>query len=84
MDDAGEADLIRLIKQLKLKKTTVIFTTHRPKLLAVADMMLVLKNGQQMLLGPTQEVLTQLNEKRAALIQQKKPAAAPVPQGEGA
>jgi PrtD family type I secretion system ABC transporter len=84
MDDAGEAALIQLIKDLKLKKTTVIFTTHRPKLLAVADMMLVLKNGQQMLLGPTQEVLNQLNEKRATLIKQQKQAAAPVPQGDGA
>lgn len=84
MDDAGEADLIRLIKQLKLKKTTVIFTTHRPKLLAVADLMLVLKNGHQMLLGPTQEVLNQLNEKRASLIKQQEKAAAPLQQGEGA
>jgi len=84
MDDAGEAALIQLIKNLKLKKTTVIFTTHRPKLLAVADMMLVLKNGQQMLLGPTQEVLSKLNEKRSNLIQQQKQAKAPVPQGDGA
>jgi PrtD family type I secretion system ABC transporter len=84
MDDAGEADLIQLIKNLKLKKTTVIFTTHRPKLLAAADMMLVLKNGQQMLLGPTQEVLNQLNEKRATLIKQQKQAAALVPKGDGA
>jgi hypothetical protein len=47
-------------------------------------MMLVLKNGQQMLLGPTQEVLNQLNEKRVTLIKQQKQAAAPVSQGEGA
>jgi len=53
-------------------------------LLAVADMMLVLKNGQQLLLGPTKEVLNQLNEKRATLIKQQKQAAAPIPQGEGA
>lgn len=76
MDDAGEAALIKLIKTLKLKKTTIIFTTHRPKLLAVADMMLVLKDGRQMILGPTQEVLKQLNEKRASLVKQPKPAAA--------
>jgi hypothetical protein len=37
-----------------------------------------------MLLGPTQEVLNQLNEKRATLIKQQKQAAAPVPQGDGA
>jgi PrtD family type I secretion system ABC transporter len=71
MDDAGEAALIQLIKKLKLKKTTVIFTTHRPKLLAAADFMLVLKNGQQVLLGPTQQVLDQLNEKRDVLIKQQ-------------
>jgi len=84
MDDAGEAALIRLIKKLKLKKTTVIFTTHRPKLLAVADTMLVLKNGQQMMLGPTQEVLNQLKEKRDSLIKQQKQAATPVTHGEEA
>jgi ABC-type protease/lipase transport system fused ATPase/permease subunit len=75
MDDAGEVALMKLIKNLKLKKTTVIFTTHRPKLLAVADMMLVLKNGQQMLFGPTQEVLNKLNEKRESLVKQQKQAA---------
>lgn len=83
MDDAGEAALIRLIKSLKLKKTTVIFTTHRPKLLAAADLLLVLKNGQQLLLGPTQEVLSQLNEKRASLIKQQKQAPKTVEPGAG-
>jgi len=71
MDDAGEAALIRLIKGLKLKKTTVVFTTHRPKLLAVADVMMVLKDGEQVMYGPTQEVLTALKEKRAELIGQQ-------------
>jgi ABC-type protease/lipase transport system fused ATPase/permease subunit len=82
MDDAGEVALIRLIKDLKLKKTTVIFTTHRTKLLAVADMMMVLKNGQQILLGPTQEVLNQLNGKRESLLIQQNQATVRVPQGE--
>lgn len=84
MDEAGEVALMKLIKNLKLKKTTVIFTTHRPKLLAVADMMLVLKNGQQMLLGPTQEVLNILKEKRESLIKQQKQAALPDTKGESA
>jgi hypothetical protein len=39
-------------------------------------MMLVLKDGRQMILGPTQEVLNQLNEKRASLVKPPKPAAA--------
>jgi PrtD family type I secretion system ABC transporter len=83
MDDAGEASLIRLIKDLKQKKTTVIFTTHRPKLLAAADLMLVLKNGQQVMVGPTQEVLNKLNEKRESLNKPPKEATAPVTQGDG-
>lgn len=82
MDDAGEAALIRLIKSLKLKKTTVVFTTHRPKLLAVADVMMVLKNGQQVMYGPTQEVLTALKEKREDLIQQQKKALNAKPLGD--
>ena len=84
MDDAGEAALMKLIKSLKLKKTTIVFTTHRPKLLAVADMMLVLKDGQQMILGPTQEVLNELKDKRASLISQQKATVAHAPLGEGA
>ena len=84
MDDAGEAALMKLIKNLKLKKTTVVFTTHRPKLLAVADMMMVLKDGQQMMLGPTQEVLNQLKDKRESLIRLQKQANAAASQGEGA
>ncbi len=81
MDEAGEVALMKLIKELKLKKTTVIFTTHRPKLLAVADMLLVLKNGQQMVIGPTQDVLNKLKEKRESLIKQKAQVAAPNTQG---
>jgi PrtD family type I secretion system ABC transporter len=72
MDDAGEAALIRLIKSLKLKKTTVVFTTHRLKLLAAADVMMVLKNGQQLMFGPTQEVVNALNEKRESLLDKQK------------
>lgn len=83
MDDAGEAALMRLIKELKLKKTTIIFTTHRPRLLAVADQLLVLKNGQQILLGSTQEVLNQLNEKRLSLLKQQKLVVVSASQGGG-
>lgn len=82
LDEAGEKDLLRLLLNLKKRKTTVIFTTHRPGLLRAADYMMVLKNGQQAILGPTAQVLEKLNEQREQLkkAQETAKSAASTPQ----
>ena len=65
LDDAGELALIHLIRNLKAKKTTVVFTTHRPRLLAAADHLMVLRNGTLALHGPVARVLSELKAARA-------------------
>jgi len=45
LDAEGEADIARLLAVLREEETGVIFTTHRPGLLAAADRVLALRNG---------------------------------------
>jgi ABC-type protease/lipase transport system fused ATPase/permease subunit len=45
MDSEGEAHVAELLQQLREEGTSVIFTTHRPALVAVADRVLALRNG---------------------------------------
>ncbi len=61
LDDDGERALAKLILELKARKALVVFSSHRPKLLGVADLALVLKDGQQVAFGPLKEVLTKLS-----------------------
>jgi len=70
LDDESEAGLVSLIQALRARGATVVFSTHRPRLIAVASHLLVLKAGQQAAFGPVQEVLGQL-----------KRTAAPAPSG---
>ena len=77
LDDAGEAALFATIKQLKARGATVILITHRPGALAVADSILILRDGQVAAYGPRDAVIA------AIQAQQQRPAAtgAPVPGG---
>ena len=45
LDSDGEAEIARLLAVLREEGTTVIFTTHRPGLLAMADRVLAIRNG---------------------------------------
>lgn len=60
LDPQGEADFAQLISSLKQQEKTVVVMTHRKALLALANQVLVLREGQQQLYGPTEEVLTKL------------------------
>lgn len=72
LDDAGEAALLATLQALRAQGTTVVVVTHRTSLLAVADLMLVLMDGEVKLFGPRADVL-------AALQGQGAPAAAGAP-----
>jgi len=45
LDTDGEAQVARLLTALREEGTAVVFTTHRPALLDVADRVLALRNG---------------------------------------
>ena len=71
LDEAGDAALANAIMQLKNRGTTLVIMTHRASVLAVADKMLVLHEGQSRAFGPRDEVLAALAKANAA---QGKPA----------
>jgi ATP-binding cassette subfamily C protein len=45
LDAAGEAEVAWLLQRLRAEETAVVFTTHRPSLLAVADRVLAIRGG---------------------------------------
>jgi ATP-binding cassette subfamily C exporter for protease/lipase len=57
LDEASERALVEMIKALKLQGATILFTTHRPQLLAAADNVLVLTQGKQAGYGPVKTML---------------------------
>lgn len=57
LDEDGENKLCELIVQLKEQGVLVIFSTHRPRLVAVADLALVLHDGGQIAFGPVKDVI---------------------------
>ena len=60
LDDVGEAALVRAVQILKAQGSTVVLVTHRPGILAVADRVVVLKNGVLQADGPRDAVLAAL------------------------
>jgi len=57
LDEVGESALVRTVQALKLNGSTVVLTTHRPRLIGVVDKMLVLKAGRQVAFGDAREML---------------------------
>ena len=60
LDDVGEAALIRTVQTLKENGSSVVVISHRPGILAVADRVVVLKQGEVQADGPRDEVLQRL------------------------
>lgn len=74
LDSAGEEDLLRALRTAKAQGSTIVVMTHRRGVLAVADKLLILRDGIQQGFGPKDEVLAAL-EKAA---KQSKVVQAPV------
>jgi ATP-binding cassette subfamily C exporter for protease/lipase len=66
LDPVGEAALVQAIRLLKARGTTFVVMTHRTSVLAVADKVLVLHEGQVRGFGPRDEVLAALSKANAA------------------
>jgi PrtD family type I secretion system ABC transporter len=57
LDELGESALIQTVLALKQSGSSVVITTHRPRLINVVDMMLVLKAGKQVAFGSSADML---------------------------
>jgi len=56
LDEIGELALLETVRQLKGQRKTVFLVTHRPAVLALADQVLVLRDGHIAFAGPRQDV----------------------------
>jgi len=65
LDVAAEEALFKCLERLKKRKCTVIVTTHRPNILAAADLLLILNQGKQMAFGPPAVVQAMANKQVA-------------------
>ncbi len=66
LDEQGERALVQAIRTLKKAGTTIIFTTHRPDLVNVADQLLVLNGGKQVGFGAVVDMLDSARKLRDA------------------
>ncbi len=63
LDDAGEKALQDAVRNLAAEGRTVILITHRPGILAVADRLLIMNNGQLADDGPRDMVIKRMKDK---------------------
>ena len=76
LDEAGDEALANAIRELKALGTTFVIMTHRTSVLAVADKMMVLRDGVMQAFGPRDDVLAalrQANEQSATQTQAQPP-----------
>lgn len=74
LDEAGEAALISVLRELKSRARTVVLITHKLKLLAAVDKLLVLREGGLVAYGPRDQVIDFLktqHQARQSLVQEK-------------
>ncbi len=60
LDDVGEAALVQAVQALRARGSAVVLITHRPGILAVADNVVILKDGVLQAQGPRDTVLAAL------------------------
>jgi ATP-binding cassette subfamily C exporter for protease/lipase len=60
LDDAGEAALARTVAHLKGQRATVVLISHRPSAVALADRLMLLREGQIQAEGPRDQVIAAL------------------------
>lgn len=60
LDDVGEQALVSAVQRLRAAGRTVVLITHRPGILAVADNVLALRDGQVQAFGARDTVLASL------------------------
>lgn len=66
LDEVGETSLMRAIITMKERGTSFVLTTHRPRLMSVADNMLVLRQGRQVGFGSAVEMISAIRHLQVA------------------
>ncbi|SHN42626.1 ATP-binding cassette, subfamily C, exporter for protease/lipase [Duganella sacchari] len=76
LDDIGEQALVQAVAALRQQGKTVVLITHRTNIIGVTNKLLLLREGQLAMFGPTQDVLNALNEANQKQIQAQQQAQA--------
>ncbi len=74
LDAEGEAALVQAVTNARRRGATVVVVAHRPSALAAIDMLLMMKDGQQVAFGPKDEVLAKVLNQRPGGSQPQAPA----------
>lgn len=90
LDDAGEQALVQAIGDLRQRGKTIVLITHRTNIIGATSKLLVVRDGQAAMYGPTNDVLAAINESNQKALQaqqaqqqaraQQQAAQAPQPQ----
>ena len=83
LDEVGENALIQTVQALKDNGGTVIITTHRPRLVSIVDMMLVLKSGRQVAFGTAKDMLEAVRKLQAVPASADAPSPPDLPSDQG-
>jgi ATP-binding cassette subfamily C protein len=62
LDSEGDVSLQTCITELKRRGTTVVIISHRPNTIAVADKLLIMRDGAVEMFGPAREVVSKLTK----------------------
>lgn len=65
LDDAGDQALLRAVDDLKKQGKTVVLISHRPYIVKVADLLLILRDGRIVHFGPRDAVLAEMRSQSA-------------------
>lgn len=60
LDEGGTGSLIMAVAELKKEGRLIVITTHRPTMMNVIDYLMVLRDGNVDLFGPTKDVLAKV------------------------
>jgi len=66
LDQEGEAALMRTIDHLRACGTAILMVAHRSSVISHVDKLLVLQAGQVQMLGPCDDVISQMSTRRVA------------------
>jgi ATP-binding cassette subfamily C exporter for protease/lipase len=71
LDDVGEAALLRAINDLRERGKTIVLITHRTSVIGATNKLLMLREGQVAMFGPTNQVLQALQEQNQKQLEQR-------------
>jgi ATP-binding cassette subfamily C exporter for protease/lipase len=75
LDDIGEQALISAILDLRKRGKTIVLITHRPTVLTSTTKLLLMRDGAVHMFGPTNDVLTALQEANKKMVHAQQQAA---------